>query len=214
MSQVHAGFAGFSSIDQLRQFYPIDKFGCKLDVDDEVAPSKEVFAILQRDGYNYLEKLHWGLVPRWAKDPSIGYKMINARSETIAEKPSFRDAFRKRRCLIIATGFYEWKVEKGRKQAMLITLPDNHPFAFAGLWETWSTNRGRQSFYKSCTIITTQASQSFSSIHHRMPVILKPEYYADWLNIKTQKIAELKDILSRGQINEFSSHPTTTVKAT
>ena len=211
---MHTGFAGFSSIDQLKQFYPIDKFDCKLDVDNETAPSKEVFAILQRNGINFLEKLHWGLVPPWAKDTSIGYKMINARAETVAEKPSFRDAFRKRRCLIIATGFYEWKTEKGRKQPMFITLPNNQPFAFAGLWEIWIKNGGRHSSYKSCTIITTKASQSFSVIHHRMPVILKPDYYENWMDIDIRKVADLKAILKRGLIKELRSQPASKVNVT
>jgi putative SOS response-associated peptidase YedK len=135
-----------------------------------------------------LEKLHWGLVPFWAKDISIGIKLINARAETIASKPSFRNAFKKRRCLIPADGFYEWKGPKGQKQPMLITLPESKPFAFAGLWETWNKKDDQDTIYKSCTIITTEASDSVREIHHRMPAILKPEMYESWLDPLNQNI--------------------------
>jgi putative SOS response-associated peptidase YedK len=135
-----------------------------------------------------LEKLHWGLVPFWAKDISIGNKLINARAETIASKPSFRNAFKKRRCLIPADGFYEWKGPKGQKLPMLITLPESKPFAFAGLWETWNKKDDQDTIYKSCTIITTEASDSVREIHHRMPAILKPEMYESWLDPLNQNI--------------------------
>ena len=133
--------------------------------------------------------------------------MINARAETVSSKPSFRDAFKKRRCLIPADGFYEWKGEKGHKQPMFITLPDRKPFAFAGLWETWNKKPNSDSIYKSCTIITTQASESFSEIHHRMPVILNSEIYEPWLDSQNQDIDELKNILKNDIITELVSYP-------
>jgi putative SOS response-associated peptidase YedK len=133
--------------------------------------------------------------------------MINARSETVAEKPSFRNAFKKRRCLILADGFYEWKGEKGHKQPMFITLPHRKPFAFAGLWETWNKKPGSDSIVKSCTIITTQASESFSEIHHRMPVILNSEIYEPWLDSQNHDLDELKNILKRESITELVSYP-------
>ncbi len=132
--------------------------------------------------------------------------MINARAETIAEKPSFKNAFKKRRCLIIADGFYEWKGTKGQKQPMLITLPDKKPFAFAGLWEIWHKNKQAPA-YRSCTIITTEASASIREIHHRMPVILKPEVYKDWLNPQYQNTENLKHILAVERLTELTSYP-------
>ena len=133
--------------------------------------------------------------------------MINARAESIAEKPSFRDAFRKRRCLIPADGFYEWSGKKGNKQPIFITLPGREPFAFAGLWETWKNTDDENSIYKSCTIITTQASQSFQAIHHRMPVILKPRVYEFWLNPENHNVVELAALLKNDNITEFMSCP-------
>ena len=133
--------------------------------------------------------------------------MINARSESIAEKPSFRNAFKKRRCLILADGFYEWKGEKSRKQPMFITLPDHKPFAFAGLWETWNTKDDQDSIYKSCTIITTQASQSIRDIHHRMPVILKQQVYESWLDPGNQDVVELDKMLKNVIVTELVSYP-------
>ncbi len=132
--------------------------------------------------------------------------MINARAETVAEKPSFKNAFKKRRCLIIADGFYEWKGPKGQKQPMLITLPDKKPFAFAGLWETWGKNQP-QTPYRSCTIITTEASPSIRDIHHRMPVILKPEVYHHWLDPENEDITDLKKILEEERLTELTSYP-------
>jgi putative SOS response-associated peptidase YedK len=126
--------------------------------------------------------LRWGLIPSWAKDPSIGARMINARAETLAEKPAFRSAFRKRRCLVAADGFYEWqKRGVGPKQPYRIARRDGGPFAFAGLWERWrDPAEGRD--VESCTIVTTGANELLSPIHHRMPVILAPASYGLWLD--------------------------------
>lgn len=121
----------------------------------------------------------WGLIPSWAKDPSIGQKMINARAEGLAEKPSFRAAFKRRRCLVPATGFYEWKKSGSNKQPYFITMEDGEPFAFAGLWETWSSPDGGE--LETCTIITTEPNDLMSQLHNRMPVILPRDEYATWL---------------------------------
>jgi putative SOS response-associated peptidase YedK len=126
----------------------------------------------------------WGLIPFWADDPSIGSRMINARAESAPEKPAFRAAFKRRRCLVVADGFYEWQkpAEKGgRKQPWRITLADGSPFGFAGLWERW-TNPDDQSVIESCTILTTDANAKLQPIHERMPVILPPEAHATWLD--------------------------------
>jgi len=199
-------FVGFRSLDELKGFFPIDKASVEVVANYNVAPSQEILAIARYDGENWLVKFHWGLVPFWAKDTSIGSRMINARSETVAEKPSFRNAFKKRRCLIPADGFYEWKGEKGRKQPMFITPPDRKPFAFAGLWETWK-KKDTDDAYKSCTIITAPASESMRDIHHRMPVILKPPVYESWLDPDNQDTSALNRILQNEIVTELVSHP-------
>ena len=200
-------FVGYRSIRELETYFPIDKVACKAAENFNVAPSQEILTIVKQKGENWLDKFHWGLVPFWAKDITIGNKMINARAESVAEKPSFRNAFKKRRCLIPADGFYEWKGPKGDKQPMFIALPDKKPFAFAGLWETWNDKDAPDSIYKSCTIITTQASDSMRDIHHRMPVILKPEIYETWLDPENQNVTELNEILKNEIITELTSYP-------
>ena len=200
-------FVGYRSLEELKIHFPIDKVACEAASNFNVAPSQEILAIFKQNGENWLDKFHWGLVPFWAKDVSIGNKMINARAESVAEKPSFRNAFKKRRCLIPADGFYEWKGEKGEKQPMFISLPDKKPFAFAGLWETWYQKDDQNSVYRSCTIITTRASDSMRNIHHRMPVILKPQVYEPWLDPANRDAAQLIEILKNEIITEFASHP-------
>jgi putative SOS response-associated peptidase YedK len=199
-------FVGYRSFHELKKAFPIDKASCDVTENFNVAPSQEVFAIIKNDRENWLEKLHWGLVPFWAKDISIGNRMINARVETVASKPSFRNAFRKRRCLILADGFYEWRRSKGQKQPMFITLPGGSPFAFAGLWETWNKEDDPDTIYKSCAIITTEASDSVRGIHHRMPAILKPEKYEPWLDPLNKDVNELENILKTGIVTELVSH--------
>ncbi len=144
-----------------------------------VAPTQDIVAI-RDDGGAQLVMLRWGLIPAWAKDESIGSRMINARAETLAEKPSFKNLLRSRRCLIVADGFYEWKTEEKGKTPMYITLNDNKPFAFAGLWDEWKNPDGEP--IQSCTIITTEPNELMVSIHNRMPAILRPAACADWLN--------------------------------
>jgi putative SOS response-associated peptidase YedK len=133
--------------------------------------------------------------------------MINARFETVVEKPAFKNAFKKRRCLIIADGFYEWKGTKGQKQPMFITVPDKKPLAFAGLWETWNRQDQQNLPYRSCTIITVEACEAVREIHHRMPAILKPELYELWLDPQNQDVGRLKDILQKGLITNLVSYP-------
>ena len=203
---MNRGVAGINSIEELKLFFPIDSVDCTVDIKGQATPNQAIFAILRRDTKNVLEKLHWGFVPNRARDTSWGHKMILARAETAAEKPSFKDAFRKRRCLIIATGFYEWKTEPGRKQEVFMTLPDGRPFAFAGFWETWARSQDRNSLYRSCAILTTPASESFRKIHHRMPAILKPEFYEPWLDSNNQNVSELERILKQGRISRLISH--------
>jgi len=134
-----------------------------------IAPSQKIL-IINDEGVRQLVQCTWGFIPSWAKDPSIGNKMINARSETVAEKPSFRPAFRKKRCLVIADGFYEWRTEGKRKFPMYIHLKSGEPFGFAGLYNVWTSPAGEKTC--TCTIITTEANEAVRPIHDRMPVIL------------------------------------------
>lgn len=134
--------------------------------------------------YNQAVQLYWGLIPSWSKDRKISQHLINARAETVSETPSFRSAFMKRRCLIPATGFYEWQQTGQGKQAYHISRPDQEISAFAGLWEHWE--QGGETVY-SCTIITTSANQLMLPIHNRMPVILDPNDYQLWLGKQTKK---------------------------
>lgn len=144
-----------------------------------IAPTQQVAVISNRDP-RALSFMKWGLAPSWAKDPKIGNRMINARSETAAEKPSFRTAFKRRRCLIPADGYYEWARRGKKKTPMYITHTQRDIFAFAGLWESWKQPDGE--WLNTCTILTTEANERIRPIHHRMTVILEPEDYALWLS--------------------------------
>lgn len=144
-----------------------------------VAPATEQLVILEEGGGRAARWHRWGLIPHWAKDQAIGYKSINARGESVAARPAFRAAFRARRCLVPATGFYEWKALAGRKQPYLISLKSGELFSFAGLWETWIGPEGE---LRSFTIITTAPNELMARIHERMPAIIAREHYARWLD--------------------------------
>ncbi len=160
-----------------------------------IAPSQEVAVVrrLPDDRERKLAMLRWGLIPAWSKDPTKGAQPINAMAETAAEKPMFRDAFKRRRCLVPADGFYEWKQEGGRKQPVYIHMKDGEPFAFAGLWERWV--REEDELIESCTILTTEPNGLLEPIHNRMPVILDPKDYEQWLDPDVQEVTRLKPIL-------------------
>jgi len=145
-----------------------------------VAPTQDVPVVRRQEDGRHLAQLRWGLIPAWAKDASIGARMINARAETVAEKPAFRSAFRQRRCLVVTDGFYEWrKASDGGKQPYFIALVEGGPFAFAGLWETWRGPDGEP--VESCSVVTTEANDRLRELHHRMPVIVAPEDFETWL---------------------------------
>jgi len=151
-----------------------------------IAPSQQIPALrLDDEGQFLLDFFRWGLVPFWAKDPAIGNRMINARGETVAEKPSFRAAFRARRCLILSDGWYEWPKSEQGKQPTRITLASGEVFAFAGLWEHWrpgeETDERWSEEIRSCAIITSEPCDDIRAIHHRMPVVLKQERWDAWL---------------------------------
>ncbi len=156
-----------------------------------VAPGDDVLAVsTDREGRPRGEHLRWGLVPSWADSPDTGLKMINARAETAAEKPAFRGAFQRFRCLILADGFYEWQGRAGRpKQPFWITRADGEPFAFAGLWSIWHPRQGGGAPLRSCTILTTAANAAIAPLHDRMPVILASDAEAPWLDHATPPAA-------------------------
>lgn len=161
------------------------------DVSYNIAPSQSALVVRpDKDGNREAVLLRWGLIPFWAKDPKIGYKMINARSETAAEKPAFRAAWKKRRCLVAVSGFYEWRKQaQGPKQPYAIALKDQSVFAIAGLWESWRDADGNP--LETCTLLTTGPNALMEEIHHRMPVILDPEQFDQWLRGTTEQAAEL-----------------------
>jgi putative SOS response-associated peptidase YedK len=200
-------FVGFRKLEELKQYFPIDVARVDAVANYNVAPTQQILAIASLEGANVLDRYHWGLVPFWAKDTAIGTKMINARVETVASKPSFREAFKKRRCLIPADGFYEWQGQKGAKQPMFITLPDKAAFAFAGLWETWHDKQNPGSIYRSCTIITRAATGALKALHHRMPVILKPDAFGQWLDPGHRDPDVLMEILHSRSIIDLVFHP-------
>jgi len=137
-------FVQYNLLQAVQQIFNIDTISFEVIPNYNVAPTQDILAVIKHNNENKLEKLHWGLVPFWAKDISIGSRMINARAETVAVKPSFRTAFKKRRCLIPADGFYEWKGEKGKKQPYYVSNPSGEPFEFAGLWEIWTNKENAE----------------------------------------------------------------------
>ena len=175
-----------------------------------VAPTQAVATVLVDAGKSQrvLRMLHWGLVPSWAKDPGIGARMINARAETVATKPSFRSAFRRRRCLIVADGFYEWKKLEHGKQPYYIRLADGAPFAFAGIWEHWEG--GDAGEIDSCTIITTEPNELTRDIHNRMPVILAPEDRTKWLDPDLTEPADVQALLRPYPPDFMEAYPVST----
>ncbi len=158
-----------------------------------IAPTQFIAAVrADAQGAAELAMLRWGLVPFWAKDPSIGNRMINARAETVAEKPSFRSAYKKRRCLILADGFYEWRKEGDGKTPYFISRADGSPFAFAGLWEEWNSKESEESL-QTTAIITTAANDFMAQLHQRMPVVMLPEQAERWLGGDMELLSEVID---------------------
>jgi putative SOS response-associated peptidase YedK len=171
-----------------------------------IAPTQQVAAVRAApDGSRELVDLHWGLIPSWAKDRGMGARMINARAETLAEKPVFRAAFRSRRCLIVADGFYEWQKRGTRKQPYYIHRRNGAPFGFAGLWEHW---RGEGSVaLESCTIVTTTPNELLAPLHDRMPVIVAPQHYASWLDPGVRDTERLAEILQPLEDDVLEAYP-------
>ena len=174
-----------SSIDEIAKLFGIDQRP-NLRPRYNIAPTQDTAIIRQTSEGRELAMLRFGLVPHWADDPKVGYKMINARGETVDRLPSFRDAYKMRRCLIPTDGFFEWQTvdasEKSPKQPFWIRRPDEEPFAFAGIHERWRSADGERTI-ESFAIVTTNANRRLTPIHHRMPVVLAPETYSPWLDL-------------------------------
>ncbi len=175
-----------------------------------IAPSQPILAI-PNDNKLAADFFVWGLIPMWAKDPTIGSRLINARGETLAEKPSFRGSYRHKRCLILADGFYEWKSigDKKTKTPYYIHMQDRQPFAMAGLWDSWESPDG--SSLKTCTIITTTPNELMETIHDRMPVILHPRDYAKWLDAAPQTPENLQPLIKPFNADVMSAYPVSTL---
>jgi putative SOS response-associated peptidase YedK len=186
-------YAFFSPAEAIKRVFALDEVP-ELEPRYNIAPTQSVPTVRAgEEGARAFAMLHWGLVPKWAKERAIGNRMINARSESVAEKPSFRDAFRKRRCLVLADGWYEWQVTPDGKQPWFIRMKNARPLAFAGLWERWK-DPADGALLESCTIVTTDASESIKKIHERMPVVLAEEDWDRWLDTafsETDKLSEL-----------------------
>lgn len=198
-----------------------------------IAPSSTVPVVRYQHTQKVMESLKWGLIPNWAKDPSIGFKLANARAETVAEKPSFRSAFKKQRCLVPVDGFYEWNQTTKPKQPHYFFMKDEKPFFIAGLWEVWqqpkvspprrqdakegkdidlgkidkTTSTGPITTF---TLITTEANAVLAKVHDRMPVILDPKDYEAWLDPKNQDIGELQKLLKPYDATKMDSYPVST----
>ena len=192
-----------ADLGELARRFEFDGDWLTFDSSYNVAPTQEVLTVVggesRRAGY-----MRWGLIPSWAKDPSIGSRMINARAETVAERPAFRTALRRRRCLVLADGFYEWQKSASRRRPMRVVMRSGEPFAFAGLWETWRDPEGE--VVPSCTILTTEANDLLRPIHDRMPVILSRDDEDFWLDRSESDPAALANVLNPYPTNEMDAY--------
>jgi putative SOS response-associated peptidase YedK len=196
-------FVRKSTIEVIAEEFQVKRVSCDLKPSYNIAPGDNLAVIID-DGANYLIQLRWGLIPSWAKDPSIGNKMINARAETISEKPSFKTAFRKRRCLIVADGFYEWRKDGRVKTPVYVRLKSERPFGFAGLYDSWTSPEGKE--ISTCTIITTGPNELMKPIHDRMPVIIPKAQEALWLDSSIQDERLLFPVLKPYDSQEMEAY--------
>ncbi len=186
-------FVLLTDLHVINESFNIQNVACEHRPGNNISPGQQIAAVLRKDDQNVLVSFRWGLIPSWAKDPSIGNKMFNARAETVAGKASFKNAFKSRRCLIVADGFYEWqKIDRIRKP-LYFSLQSNEPFGFAGLFETWIAPDHKQ--INTCTIITTEPNELIRPIHERMPVILSKEKEAIWIDQSIEDADRLLSIL-------------------
>jgi len=197
-------FYEFSPAKKIRETFSLAGIDLTIEPNYNIAPGQKVVAIVNQ-GQREAIHLRWGLIPVWAKDEKIGYKLINARSETAADKPSFRSAFKSRRCLIVADGFYEWQKSGSAKRPFAFTLPDTQPFAMAGLYENWQNPAGEQ--IATCTVLTTSPNELVAAIHDRMPVILTPQAQEIWLDPEVNDREYLEPLLIPYSASSMLSYP-------
>ncbi|WP_138494718.1 SOS response-associated peptidase [Paenibacillus pinistramenti] len=198
-------FTLVADADAVADEFGIDEIQYNYDPRYNVAPAQTIAVVTQQDGQRVLSGFRWGLVPRWAKDVKIGYKMINARAETLDEKPSYRGLLAGNRILIPADGFYEWKQEEDGKQPYRFQLRDKSIYGYAGLYDVWKSPEGE--WMHSCTIITTQPNGLVKQVHDRMPVILKRETAEAWLDPANREVPELLELLKPYPAEEMLSYP-------
>jgi putative SOS response-associated peptidase YedK len=209
-------FVSASPPDELAKYFAVDAVAEEvLEPSYNVAPTNDVYVVLQTGDVRRLDTFHWGLVPFWAKDPSAGAKMINARAETIATKNAYRRPYASRRCIIPADGFYEWKKVPGQKakQPMYIRRADGEPLALAGLWELWRPKDAPDDdsrLLRSCTIITGTPNEKVAEIHDRMPVILPPSAWEAWLDPENHDLETLGKLLVPAPAEIIEIHPVST----
>jgi putative SOS response-associated peptidase YedK len=203
-------FSLVADLSEMQAAFPGFDFPFQLNPRFNIAPSQPVLAIPNTPD-RAAAFFKWGLIPTWAKDPSIGIKMINARSEGLSEKPSFRGPLKYKRCLVLASGFYEWKAEPNSKQKTpyYIQLASGELFAIAGLWDEWMSSDGGE--IRTCTLITTQPNSMMAALHNRMPIILPPESYEAWLNPTPQQPAALEKFLAPYDSAKMTAYPVSTL---
>ncbi len=197
-------FTNQSDPAQLQMEFNLEEVPAEVQPSYNIAPTQEILTVVQRDGQNVLEGMRWGLIPSWAQDPQIGARMINARAESVAEKPSFKRPLKSQRCLIVADGFYEWRQTGSQKVPMFIRLKSKHPFGFAGLYDRWKSEEG--TWITSCTILTTTANELMQPIHQRMPVILPKKDYKKWLDPSNQDLDDLVSLLKPFEANKMVAY--------
>ena len=191
-------FAFYSPHEAVVRLFGVAGDGPRIEPRYNIAPTTFIATVRERPEIaagRQLAMLYWGLVPAWAKEKSIGARMINARGETLREKPSFRNAYPRRRCLVLADGYYEWQRAATVKQPYFIRLASHEPFAIAGLWEAWRDPAGGDPL-ESCTLVTTSPAPAIAHIHDRMPVILAPDDYAEWLDPRNTDVERLDRLLA------------------
>ena len=187
-------FVLLTNLSIITESFNIQNAACEYRPGNNISPGQQIAAVVRKDDQNNLVNFQWGLIPSWAKDPSISNKMFNARAETISEKPSFKNAFKKRRCLIVADGFYEWQKLGKVKKPFYFHLKSGKPFGFAGLYESWASPDQQQ--INTCTIITTEPNELIKPIHDRMPVILSKDKEALWTEPGIKDADQLLSILT------------------
>ncbi len=205
-------FVQVSSPDLLVERFGVDDVATPAQPSYNVAPRATVYGVRDRvkddDRRRYLSGLRWGLVPSWAKDPKAGDRMINARAESLADKPAYQRAFQRHRCLVPAEGFYEWQRRGGRKQPMFIHRRDGEPMAFAGLWAAWRDAKDPDAdWLRTCAIVTTNANDSLAPLHDRMPVVLEARDWDRWLDPAVDDVVGLRQLLVAASNDLLVAYP-------